>query len=120
MKLESSQIKSKFYKLMKKFYEHYSKEKLMKEVSSRFAQAREVTMNPHNISVNDNLNDGANEEYNKSMEDESVGWKDNSTGSKGSEFEENNSQYSKQTSSPVKVLRTKRKYTCSSINTYMS
>lgn len=108
-------------------------------------------MNPHNISVNDNLNDGANEEYNvsynnlpfqlslkslakvwyssflifvkgyqKSMEDESVGWKDNSTGSKGSEFEENNSQYSKQTSSPVKVLRTKRKYTCSSINTYMS
>uniref|UniRef100_A0A0A0LX37 Uncharacterized protein n=1 Tax=Cucumis sativus TaxID=3659 RepID=A0A0A0LX37_CUCSA len=136
LKLESSQIRTKFYKLMKKFYE-YLKEELMKKISSSFpSRSREVKMNPHDISVDDDLNDGARKGYGKSMEDENVGWQDNSNGNRGNDFQNHRysspsnhmgvcspsycNENSKQSSSPVMVSKNKRRATCSTLNSSTS
>ncbi|XP_031736888.1 RNA cytidine acetyltransferase 1 isoform X3 [Cucumis sativus] len=58
MKLGRTHVLSKFYKLMKKFYQHF-KDLLMKEMGTRFPQQKEVILKPHEISVDADLYDGA-------------------------------------------------------------
>ncbi|KAL0558411.1 hypothetical protein IC582_002976 [Cucumis melo] len=58
MKLGRTHVLSKFYKLMKKFYQHF-KDLLMKEMGTSFPQQKEVILKPHEISVDADLYDGA-------------------------------------------------------------
>ncbi|KAK9292867.1 hypothetical protein L1049_020848 [Liquidambar formosana] len=58
MKLERQQILSLFRKVMKKFHK-YLYDLLTKEFDSNFPQVREVTLLPHSVSVDDDLDDGA-------------------------------------------------------------
>lgn len=54
MKLGRSHVLSKFYKLMKKFYQHF-KDLLMNEMGTNFPQQKEVILKPHEISVDADL-----------------------------------------------------------------
>ncbi|XP_008450325.2 RNA cytidine acetyltransferase 1-like isoform X2 [Cucumis melo] len=58
MNLGRTHVLSKFYKLMKKFYQHF-KDLLMKEMGTSFPQQEEVILKPHEISVDADLYDGA-------------------------------------------------------------
>ncbi|KAK9283235.1 hypothetical protein L1049_011471 [Liquidambar formosana] len=58
MKLERHQILSLFQKVMRKFYK-YLWDILSKQFDSTFPQVREVTLVPHSVSVDDDLDDGA-------------------------------------------------------------
>ncbi|KAL0558882.1 hypothetical protein IC582_003465 [Cucumis melo] len=58
MNLGRTHVLSKFYKLMKKFYQHF-KDLLMKEMGTSFPRQKEVILKPHEISVDADLYDGA-------------------------------------------------------------
>lgn len=67
-KLGRPHIVLTFHKLMKKFYQHF-KVLFMKEMGTSFPQQKEVILNPHEISVDADLCDGARQvnDYQKSM-----------------------------------------------------
>ncbi|KAK9272602.1 hypothetical protein L1049_002976 [Liquidambar formosana] len=60
MKLERQQILSLFIKVMKKFH-RYLYGIASKEIDSTLPRLKEIVMKPHNISVDDDLNDAAKE-----------------------------------------------------------
>ncbi|CAJ2676937.1 unnamed protein product [Trifolium pratense] len=58
MKLERQQILSLFIKVMKKFYK-YLYGLASKEIESTMPRLKEIVMEPHSVSVDEDLNDGA-------------------------------------------------------------
>ncbi|PKI79320.1 hypothetical protein CRG98_000265 [Punica granatum] len=64
MKLENQQIMALFNKVMKKFYKHLYAI-ASKEIESALPRLKDVALEPHSISVEDDLNDAA-----KKVEDE--------------------------------------------------
>ncbi|TKY48332.1 N-acetyltransferase protein [Spatholobus suberectus] len=58
MKLEREQILSKFRKIMKKFY-RYLNGLASKEIESTFPRMKEIVMEPHSVSVDEDLNNAA-------------------------------------------------------------
>ncbi|KAF5938399.1 hypothetical protein HYC85_022658 [Camellia sinensis] len=71
MKIEREQALSLFRKIMTKIYK-YLYDVLTKDFDSSFPQEREVSLMPHCISVDDDLNDGAKQVTEK-MKIENVG-----------------------------------------------